>query len=206
MNNPINGGAGLPPLPGIDPAAALELMGGSHDLLIRAARVFVRDYGALPQTVASHFGAGCYAEVGRIGHTVKGAAALMGAKQLSKLAAALEVTQRGGDIAALAGLIEPFVSEMTTVLASLRQLAPREAAPAGVPDRRQALALAQRVVPLLRSADAESGALLDQLALALAATEHADTAMQLQLLFDALDTDEAADLAAALVVRLQAAP
>ena len=60
-----------PPQPGVDLSCACQLLGGNQALLLRTAQAFLRDYRAVPQTIAALHLAGDYAEVSRIAHIIR---------------------------------------------------------------------------------------------------------------------------------------
>lgn len=206
------GVAELPQLAGMDLSAACKVMGGSHALLLRAAQAFLRDYMAVPRTMAACHQASDYAEVGRIAHTIKGAASYLCAQGLTASAAALEKAADAADGRALTALIPTFISDMTLVLDGLSRLvAARSEAPAQdtMPSearRNAALALTSRITPLLENGEYAAIPLLEQLAEALRGGPLANETTAIIDRFEELDIDDAAKLLASLTQRLRVSP
>jgi CheY-like chemotaxis protein/HPt (histidine-containing phosphotransfer) domain-containing protein len=108
--------------PGVDLAAALDLMGGNHTLLYNAARVFVSKYAAMGATATAQGAARDLPALATLAHTLKGASAMLGAKALSGAAAALEDASRKNDLARAEALLPAFVAELAIAVDSLGQL------------------------------------------------------------------------------------
>ncbi|MBV7534726.1 Hpt domain-containing protein [Duganella sp. sic0402] len=200
----------LPELAGVDLAGAYHTLGSNHALLLRAAQAFLREYTAVPRTIAVCHLAGDYAEVGRIAHTLKGAASYLCARGLSVSAAALETAAYAADEKAVSALMAAFVNDMVQVLDGLsrfvvsRSGGSAHTAASSAPRRDAALALALRIAPLLENGDYAAIPLLEQLAGALQSGPLAASATAIIDQFEELDIDGAVKLLSSLTQTLRA--
>ena len=76
--------------PIFDRDAALARLGGDEALLKEVCEIFLGDYAAQTNEIEKALSASDFTQVKRGFHSLKGAAANIGAERLSKLAAALE--------------------------------------------------------------------------------------------------------------------
>ncbi|WP_175472647.1 MULTISPECIES: Hpt domain-containing protein [unclassified Duganella] len=196
----------LPKLAGVDLSCACKLLGGNHALLLRTAQAFLRDYAAVPQTIAAFHQAGDYAEVGRIAHMIKGAASYFCARGLAASAAALEQTTHAAAEKETIALMAAFLADMALVLdelscfvASRSEVSAQDAGSSDV-----ALTLVLRIAPLLENGDYAAIPLLEKLADALEGEPPAASATAIIDRFEELDIDGALKLLSSLSQTLRA--
>jgi two-component system sensor histidine kinase/response regulator len=213
--NATEAGGALPEFPelaGLDLASACNFMGGNHALLLRTAQAFLRDYAAVPGTSAACHLAGDYAEVGRIAHTMKGAASYLCARGLAASAAVLEKAAYTADEKAIAAQMPAFVNDMALVLEGLsrfvasRSEASAQDAGSSVAKRDVALALVSRIAPLLENGDYAAIPLLEQLAGALQGSPVSAGVAAVIDRFEELDIDGAVKLLSSLTQALRVTP
>ena len=109
----------LPPVAGIDLAAALPRFGGSFDDFVGVFKRFEASQGATVGEVRALLGAGRPAEAQALLHRLRGVAANLGASEVSARALAAEEALRAGAEPAL----EPLEAAMATVIEAARALA-----------------------------------------------------------------------------------
>lgn len=198
----------LPKLAGVDLSCACKLLGDNHALLLRTAQAFLRDYAAVPQTIAAFHMAGDYAEVGRIAHMIKGAASYFCARGLAASAAALEQTTDALAAKETIALITAFVADMALVLDELSWFVASQSeastsdAGSSVAQSDAALTLVLRIAPLLENGDYAAIALLEQLAGALEGGPTAASATAILDRFEELDIEGALKLLSSLTQTL----
>lgn len=198
--------------PGVDLSCASQLLGGNQALLLRTAQAFLRDYRAVPQTIAVFHLAGDYAEVSRIAHLIKGAASYLCARGLAASAAALEQTTYAAPGKETAALMATFVADMELVLdelscyvASRSEVSAKDTASSAARSD-AALTLVLRIAPLLENGDYAAIALLEQLAGALQSGPSAASATAIIDRFEELDIEGALKLLSSLTQTLRMSP
>lgn len=204
----------LPQLADVDLSCACKLLGGNHVLLLRTAQAFLRDYTAVPQTIAAFHLAGDYAEVGRIAHIIKGAASYLCARGLAASAAALEQITYAAAGKDTTALMATFVSDMGLVLDQLscfvasRSGASAQDVMSRVARSDAALTLVLRIAPLLENGDYAAIPLLEQLAGALQSGPPATSGTATAIIdrFEELDMAGALKLLSSLTQTLRASP
>ena len=201
----------LPKLAGVDLSCACKLLGGNQALLLRTAQAFLRDYAAVPQTIATFHQAGDYAEVGRIAHMIKGAASYFCARGLAASAAALEQTTHAVAEKETIALMAAFLADMALVLDELSCFVASQSE-ASAKDVRSsvvrsdaAVTLVVRIAPLLENGDYAAIALLEQLDGALEGGPQARSATAIIDRFEELDIEGALKLLSSLTQTLRAA-
>jgi CheY-like chemotaxis protein len=104
----------------LDVAAALERMGGNTTMFSTVVHAFTKDLVQVPAHIAGHFAAGDISAAIRALHTLKGLAAMAGARDLSGLAARLESRLAAGlaasDQAGLVGELQRAVDGTSIAL------------------------------------------------------------------------------------------
>lgn len=199
-------------LAGMDLSCASKLLGGNHALLLRTAQAFLRDYTAVPQTIAAFHLVGDYAEVGRIAHMIKGAASYLCARGLATTAAALEQAAYAADSKNATALMATFMDDMALVLDELagfvasQSATSAKAAVSSAARGSAALTLALRIAPLMENGDYAAIALLEELDDALHGGPLAASATAIIDRFEELDLEGALKLLSSLTQTLRAAP
>jgi diguanylate cyclase (GGDEF)-like protein len=108
----------LPAIAGIDWQAAMECLDHRPDLLRKVVAAFRQNYGAKAQTLLLD-GAAPPEEVSRIAHSLRSAAAAIGAESVVQMAGALELALREGRAADAQALRPPLASALGALAASL---------------------------------------------------------------------------------------
>lgn len=79
----------------LDAQGALKRLGGRRQLYAKVLRKFVPEYGKAHETIINHMTVGEREAASRMAHSVKGAAAAIGAEGLRQVAAQLETAIKG---------------------------------------------------------------------------------------------------------------
>ncbi|WP_295443602.1 ATP-binding protein [uncultured Thiodictyon sp.] len=108
--------ARLAAIPGLDTTLALRSVAGRADRLLRVLRVFINSSGDHPARVRKLLAAGDAPGAQRIAHSLKGAAATLGATEVQTQALALELALREGRPHAE---IEPLIDRLDATLSGL---------------------------------------------------------------------------------------
>ena len=194
------GDAAVPPLNGIDTERGLANHMRRPGLYRRMLVGFRQEFGAVADDIAAAVARGDCVLARRLAHSTKSAAATIGADALSRHARALE-ERFAADQAAEADLTG-FVAELKRVMQALRPLSEAGASAAPVQaDPGVALPLLDRLETLLRSDDARTAPVLDDLRDCLAGTRWLH---ELQLLRELIE-DVEYEAALALLLRLRGA-
>jgi len=93
---------------------------GASGLLLRVLRAFDGSLQRLLQQLQDARGAGDFASMRHVAHTLKSSSASVGALHLSKLCADIESRVRQGQTEGLEPLLDGMVSESTRLLAVLK--------------------------------------------------------------------------------------
>ncbi|MFC5301337.1 ATP-binding protein [Azospira restricta] len=112
-------GDSLPELPGIDVAVLLQRMKGRAASCRRLLRLFREQYAEAAANLDGLLAADDLVALGRFAHTLKGAAASLGADPLREAAAALDEACRAGDRARAAASVAAVSRELGRVLPPL---------------------------------------------------------------------------------------
>ena len=194
------GDAAVPPLNGIDTERGLANHMRRPGLYRRMLVGFRQEFGAVADDIAAAVARGDCVLARRLAHSTKSAAATIGADALSRHARALE-ERFAADQAAEADLTG-FVAELKRVMQALRPLSEAGASAAPVQaDPGVALPLLDRLETLLRSDDARTAPVLDDLRDCLTGTRWLH---ELQLLRELIE-DVEYEAALALLLRLRGA-
>ncbi|MBV6325493.1 Hpt domain-containing protein [Duganella violaceipulchra] len=148
----------------LDVASGLQQLMGDYALYLNILRRFQQRYHAAAAEVGAALAAGERAGATRIVHTVKGAAGMIGARQVQQLAAVLEAA---GCAAPLAPL-EQALARLMEAIAALLAAAPAAASPAPPAAAPDARLLLQRLARLLEEGDGAAIDVLEQSATLLA--------------------------------------
>lgn len=111
---------GIPALPGIDMAAALERLGGHTALLKRLLTMFAKDFDASERLIQAAVDAERWLEAAELVHKVRGAAGNLSATELYESATALEDRLRA-EHQDIQGLLAAFRHALAIVMDSARQ-------------------------------------------------------------------------------------
>ena len=190
--------------PTVDFEAALRRFGGRQHSLHRTAKAFVQTYESMPAQLQVHITACATHTLAEIAHRIRGSAGVLEAAQLAQLASGLEDAVRDGEYEHAHELAPKLAVALEAALAEISRYV-EDNQPAPVVEVLPSPAeLAAQLAPLIRDADFSAGPLLDQLAARLAGTRHAPQVDAIRALFDALDTDDAAELTQHLQASLAA--
>ncbi len=160
---------GVPAIAGLDAAQALRFVDGRADVYLRVLRQFAQHYRDGAELLAGLMARGAWDELKRTAHSIKGAAAAIGALRLPALADALERTlataqPAAATAAALAALEQELRSVVTALQAALQAGLPEEALAAGSHAGAVPAGELDRLEALLHGGDYESVALFRGLA------------------------------------------
>lgn len=148
----------------LDVASGLQQLMGDYALYLNILRRFQQRYHAAAAEVDAALAAGDRAGALRMVHTVKGAAGMIGARQVQQLAAALEAACCAAPLAPLEQALARLMEALATLLAA--DVAPDSAAAtAPAPDARLLL---QHLARLLEDGDGAAIDVLEQSATLLA--------------------------------------
>lgn len=194
----------IPPLAGIDTVRGLVNHLRRPALYLRILSGFNREFGASADDISAALARGDFSTARRLAHSVKSAAATIGANELSRCAKLLE--ERYAVEAPATTEFAPFVAALQRIVTVLAPLAEAETATAqttaaGTVSPETRLTLLARLEELLKNDDAAAGRVLEELAASLGDPCYRD---ELLCLRDQIDDIE---YAAALqtVMRLRAA-
>jgi len=127
----VSGAAAAPGAPAIDFAAGLERVMDDRPLFLRVLGRFAGDYRDLAARLHAALDAGDAVLAHRIAHTLKGAAGMIEANRLRRLALDVELALKAGGAAPLA-LIAALDEELARVLAEVDVLLAAPETPAQV--------------------------------------------------------------------------
>ncbi|MBZ2206484.1 Hpt domain-containing protein [Massilia soli] len=148
----------------VDVADGIDRVMGDRELYGRMLRRFRKDYSGGDQPIRTALASGDRALAHRLSHTLKGAAGMIGARQLHHAASALETALRtsSGDEFACLNALTPALSAVMTVLDHLLSDAAPGPASAAEPQASIAdPALLAQLLDLLMSGDGAAIDLLD---------------------------------------------
>jgi two-component system sensor histidine kinase/response regulator len=183
----------IPDLPGIDTACGLANHMHRPALYLRMLSGFNADFGMAVEDIGTALQQGDHARARRLAHSVKSAAATLGAEHLARQARALE------DRCALA---EPANDEFAAFVAALKQIEmtlrplsdeARHLPVSGEDDLAAAGALVDQLDAMLRSRNARAASLLDDLCTCLPGQCWADELRNLRELIDDIEYEAALD-------------
>ena len=160
----------LPPVAGVDWAAALAGVDHQHARLIRRVRSFVQEYRAAPRQLAEALASGDDAPLRALAHNLKSSAAYIGAHALAASARQVEEALRSGQRARAASLAPGLSAALETVLAGIAPLAGTRAPPLAPADALPVLF--QRLAAHLGADDARAGDAVAQLQALLPGAEY----------------------------------
>jgi signal transduction histidine kinase/CheY-like chemotaxis protein/HPt (histidine-containing phosphotransfer) domain-containing protein len=118
----------LPSIPGLDTAAGLMNTGGKQATYSRLLGLFVEHHGRDCERMRSLLAEGKRAEATRLAHSLKGAAASLGAEAVRAAAQATEMSFRGPAVAEEAALIDALEAQLDSLLVVLRDFVATEPA------------------------------------------------------------------------------
>jgi two-component system, sensor histidine kinase and response regulator len=156
-------------LPGLDLTAGLWRCNGDARLLRDLLIQFSGNYGQSAACIAQHLREQRMDEARFLAHTVKGAAANLGAYALATAASDLNAALERDDAPVLAGLLANFEAAHATLMAGIAQIEqerhphPADAPPADVALSAQARALLLELLERLEHNDTRAEALAEQL-------------------------------------------
>ena len=139
----------LPQVPSLDVRAGLRHAGGKAALYARLLERFAHDQADFAAAVEASLASGDWPDAIRRAHTLKGLGASLGAQEVRLLAAELEKTLHTHDSAAARQKLEPTRTALATLLLSLREHFPAEAAAKPEADRPQTASLTPGAVASL---------------------------------------------------------
>jgi CheY-like chemotaxis protein len=197
-----DGGLQVPPLDGIDTSAGLVNHLGRPSLYRQMLAGFNREFGAAADDIGAALSREDFPLARRLAHSVKSAAATIGARELAQCAKLLEDNFAAGEPAEVDW--PPFVAALRRVVAALGTL---EQASQPEPTGQQfapavALALMDRMEELLARDDAGAGRMLGELKSCLGAAPYQGDLGSLGELIDDVEYREAAEVLARLRSRL----
>jgi two-component system sensor histidine kinase/response regulator len=192
-------GDGLESLPQLDIAAALQILGGRRPLLRRLLRSFARDFAQVPAQLEQHLAGGQREEVARLAHTIKSAAAYVGALDLSAASAQLEEATRQGTDEEMAERVLVFGAYLDALLRGIAVLSMPALASASrrrrerlaAIDRPALLAAIAAAEPLVAGGDYAAVSRLDEIARLAADTPLAPIADAIRNQFEEIDLEAA---------------
>lgn len=111
----------------LDVRAALELVDGDRELFEELLQLFARDCPNQAAEIRGAFERGDARQLERLAHTVKGAAASLGAKGVSQAARALEEQARSKALDAAEPRIEALELKLKELLEEIEAVAPKTA-------------------------------------------------------------------------------
>jgi two-component system, sensor histidine kinase and response regulator len=196
----------IPALEGIDTARGLVNHLGHPALYRRILAGFEEEFGASANKIAAALAQGDFPLARRLAHSLKSAAATIGANELSACARQLEDRYAVGDRATDAFV--PCVVALRHVIRALAPLAEADLArgATGTASTASQLALIERLVTLLKNDDAAAGRVLDELDAALDDPQHRAALRSLRDLIDDIEYAQALQVLVRLRTALQGAP
>jgi two-component system sensor histidine kinase/response regulator len=178
-------------LPGIDLNLALSRLGGKQRRVLRMFQGFIRDFGLTPPLVKNDLAAGRYLAVADAVHTIKSAAAYLGATELANAADAVEESARSSHTENLPALVTTFLEKLDVVLGGLNGLQnPLDTdnrATSSLPDVDKVLQLIETTKPFVLKGDYAAVALLDEISSLLVGTSLSTLAESACTSFEDLD-------------------
>jgi PAS domain S-box-containing protein len=156
---------GIPAIEGLDMALAMRFVDGRADVYLRVLRQFAQHYRDGAELLAGLMAQGAWDELKRTAHSIRGAAAAIGALRLPALADALErslATAQPG--AATTAALAALEQELRSVVAALQAGLPEEARATGSHTGAVPAGELDRLEALLHGGDYESLALYRRLA------------------------------------------
>ena len=100
---------------GIDAPAALRILGGNEEALIRVLRSFRRDFGEIAGKINTAFQSGQSDRVRELAHEVKGVSGNIAATELHRLARDFEDALKQDDVAAKKNILEKMGAEVKNI-------------------------------------------------------------------------------------------
>jgi len=195
----------IPPLDGIDTRRGLVNHLGRPALYRRILIGFESEFGGTTEEIAAALQEGDFPLARRLAHSLKSAAATIGANELSQCAKVLEDRYAAEDRAEEA--FAPCVTALRRVVRALAPLAELAAAAtqsvAGNTSAANPLALIERLANLLKNDDAAAGRALDELAASLDAAQHREALRSLRDLIDDIEYAEALQVLVSLRTTLK---
>ena len=143
-------------LPGLDTTLGLKSVQQDADAYRRLLQLFAEVHEGDGQRLRERLAAADLPEARRLAHSLKGAAATLGASDLRSVAERLErLISDGATDAAVPDLLGRLEAELAPLIAGIRRLAARGAVapPQAKPDRETALTLFERIEALLTQGD-----------------------------------------------------
>ena len=198
--------ADLSALDGIDTARGLDNHLRQPALYLRILRGFSTEFGAGADDINTALAQGDFPLARRLAHSLKSAAATIGAQELSDCAKVLENCYARG-VPADAPDFKRFCAAMRRILGSLQSLSPAPADPTlhkTVPLEAQ-LNLLDQLDTRLRQNDASAGRIIQDLDACLG-PQHQETLRQLRELVDDVEYPQARQILASLHERLKDTP
>ena len=105
----------LPPLPGINSAAAVARLAGSSRLYVKTLCMFLKSIPHHEEELAAALEQGDTQRLRRVAHTIKGLTATVGAMETSALAADLETPRGGADALSESTLVDMLTADLETL-------------------------------------------------------------------------------------------
>jgi CheY-like chemotaxis protein len=195
----------LPPLDGIDQVAGLANHMGRPALYRQILEGFNREFGATADDIAAALTREDFPLARRLAHSVKSAAATIGARELSRCAKTAEERLAAGERPA-EGDWSAFVAALRRVVTALAALTPPATPAAGGCQPYApavALALMDRMEELLARDDAAAGRLVAELRSCIGDGRYQDDLGSLGELIDDVEYREAAAVLGRLRARVQ---
>ncbi|WP_079433587.1 response regulator [Zoogloea sp. LCSB751] len=182
---------GLPPLPGLNVAAALRRVGNDAAEYLALLRHFTRSQADCPQRIDAALAAGDLATAERLAHTLRGTAANLGATVLQEAAAAVEMALRNGR--STDATLAVLRNELTALQALLvRTLPPEEETDPGTRLSDEAFDMALwQLARLLETADGTAPTHFKQMRADLSARLGNEVAGEIASALQAYDYDQA---------------
>jgi signal transduction histidine kinase/CheY-like chemotaxis protein len=119
--------AHLPDKPGVAAGIGLSRLGNNQTLYLKLLAKFVREYTDATDQLRQCFAREDYDTARRIAHSIKGVSGNIGALEVQKAAADLEIAYRDRAIDGLEELLAEFDGHLTTALVSMKEYQPAEA-------------------------------------------------------------------------------
>jgi CheY-like chemotaxis protein/signal transduction histidine kinase/HPt (histidine-containing phosphotransfer) domain-containing protein len=193
----------LPALRGIDADAGLSRTGSVPERYRRALVRFREDFAPMPESLKAALAASDAAAIRRATHTLKSAAAYVGADALAHLADQLEAAV-GDGVAA-----ESLTAATTDLLAELRHVLSGLTGVGSLQQEQDAdspIDLLRRLAPLVEAGDLDAEAVFATLGRALAGTPHAAALAEARFLYEEAQPAAARRVLSDLAATLTAHP
>lgn len=117
---------GVPSLPGVDSDLALARLGGNVALYRQVAGIFARSHGHALQEIGQALDQGQRQVALRLTHTMKGAAATLGAMGLAASFQEVDNALVANDVARVRQLLAAMAEPMDTLVAAIGQWPPAQ--------------------------------------------------------------------------------